>query len=230
MRDCSFCCEFLGDDGGSYYLKNVASIVGGGRIRLESPRFYVYPSVGSLISGHLLIVPKAHYTALSMACDDELRELDGVVKDVQKIQSKILLSTADYFIFEHGIIDVDKSMMNCVDHAHLHLLPLSVDLSVLSFVDFLPIKLLDLNGLNIDQSDYIFYGNSREAYVALDKDKHPQYLRKRIHEQLGLNGHWNWRNDPQVDKIREWLRLFEEFVEGEGLESIGVNWLRLKES
>lgn len=58
MDKCSYCAEFAGDIDNSYYLKNIMPVIGVNRLRLESLSFYIFPIVGSLISGHLLIVSK----------------------------------------------------------------------------------------------------------------------------------------------------------------------------
>lgn len=227
MSKCSYCSEFKNDWDGSYYLRNISSQVGGVRIRLESDNFCVYPSVGSLVVGHLLIVPKKHYTALSLASPDELKELSDIISDIKILQGSMFGHNTDIFMFEHGILDIDKSMMNCVDHAHMHVLPISINLSTLPFSKSSELTLVDLAYQEIDYPDYIFYGTLECSFLSVDRDKHPQYLRKLLHEQLSLGGHWNWRTDPKIENIKAWLRQFSDLVNIHYFQSLNLTRLRL---
>jgi diadenosine tetraphosphate (Ap4A) HIT family hydrolase len=217
MDNCSYCAEFAGDIDNSYYLKNVMPIIGLNRVRLESLYFYIFPSVGSLIPGHLLIVPKRHYTALSMATKDEIVELEGVISELQSIYKSVLRSSS-IFYFEHGILDVDKSLINCVDHAHLHILPAAIDTSDLSFRDTKILNISEVLNIETTTPDYIFFGDGGRSYISFDQDKHAQYLRKIVHEQLKLQNHWNWRSDAQVANIKSWIDCLNNFVLGQSEE------------
>lgn len=225
--DCSYCSEFSGDMSGSHYLKNLFSQVGSARLCLDSDNFYIYPSVGSLIVGHLLVVPKRHYTALSYSNALELEELYELLLDLKLVQQSLFGLDADMFIFEHGVLDKEKSMMSCVDHAHLHVLPALVDVHSLGFSDFSQVDIREICGEDISHPDYIFFGSLEYSFVSLDRDKHPQYLRKILHEKLRLPGHWNWRSDPKVENIKAWLTCFSCFVEKGGFSSLKLRRLRL---
>lgn len=214
MDKCSYCAEFSGDVDNSYYLKNVLPNIGVSRLRLESLYFYIFPSVGSLISGHLLIVPKRHYTAFSMATKDEIAELELVISDLQAIY-KSVLNSASIFYFEHGILDVGRSLIKCVDHAHLHILPVAIEASCLDFKDTRFLSVSDLPGIETSTPDYIFFGDPNKSCISFDQDKHAQYLRKAVHEQLKLQNHWNWRSDSQTANIKSWLDCMDSFIMGQ---------------
>ncbi|ENY9928012.1 HIT domain-containing protein [Pseudomonas aeruginosa] len=229
MSSCSYCSEFSGDREGSYYLRNIFTEINCERIYLESDRFVVYPSVGALVVGHLLVVPKNHYTALSLSEPDELVELRGVILDIEKIHGCMQIQSGDSFIFEHGILDVDQSLMNCVDHAHLHVLPFSVDAASLPFLNFIELNLEDLSKFDSGFPDYIAYGASGRLFLSDDRDKHPQYLRKVLHDMLQLDGHWNWRSDPKIENIKGWITRFFDIVKNNKLQSLKLSRLRLIE-
>ena len=211
MDKCSYCAEFAGDIDNSYYLKNIMPVIGVNRLRLESLSFYIFPSVGSLISGHLLIVPKRHYTALSMATIDEIVELEAIIHELQSIY-KAVLGSNYIFYFEHGILDVDKSLMSCVDHAHLHIIPTAVDANDLNFKHIESLNILEIINIKAPTPDYIFFGDDKKSYLSFDQDKHAQYLRKAVHEQLKLQSHWNWRNDAQYANIKSWMYRLNTFI------------------
>lgn len=210
MDKCSYCAEFSGDVDNSYYLKNVMPTIGLSRLKLETLYFYIFPSIGSLIPGHLLIVPKRHYTALSMATKSEILELEGTINELQEIYKTILKSSSTFY-FEHGILDPDRSLINCVDHAHLHILPTTIDTSTLRFKTQISLSISEIPSIKTTTPDYIFFGNRNKSYISFDQDKHAQYLRKAVHEQLHLRNHWNWRSDSQPDNIKSWIIHLNNF-------------------
>lgn len=209
---CSYCSEFSGKVDDSYYYQHVAKNKSKKRIKLESKSFYIFPSIGSLVTGHMLVVPKRHITALCMLDEDTLSELTEVIKEIQEIYKEILHSKGEHFIFEHGIIDTETSTMNCVDHAHLHIIPTPIDLDSLSLTKTISISLDKLHTFTEKTADYIFFGELSSSFISLDKDKHPQYLRKQVHEILNLPGHWNWRADHQNENINKWLSMLDNFI------------------
>ena len=92
----------------------------------ETEHFAVIPSLGSIVEGWLLIIPKEHYLSYgyieSQALLDELKKLidyvGGIVKQVY----------GDYVIFENGAYCSNKLVGCGVDYAHIHIVPIKIDL------------------------------------------------------------------------------------------------------
>ena len=106
-------------------------------ILFKSENFVAIPSLGSMIEGWLLIVPKKHQ--LSLQCinsDFLLRELEDFSNSI----SKIMVQEFGYVtMFEHGAADSNSTVGCGVDFAHLHLVPVNFDL-INGLEEFLEIK------------------------------------------------------------------------------------------
>src|ERR1700674_1783452 len=87
---------------------------------LESRNFVVLPSLGALVEGWLLLVPKTH-----VICMGELS--DNLTAEMQELKSRIRETLQRAYgnvcAFEHGPSRAKTSLGCGVDHAHLHLVP-----------------------------------------------------------------------------------------------------------
>src|SRR5436305_13047295 len=82
---------------------------------LESRNFKTVPSLGALVEGWLLLVPKQHilcFGAMNDALTTEFEELK------HKSASLVSAQYGDICIFEHGPSAVHKAVGCGVDHAH----------------------------------------------------------------------------------------------------------------
>lgn len=116
MEECDFCPEFGASRKG-------ASL----RLLEHDGGVVVFPPLGEIIPGHLLISPDAHFTA-SIALERPM--VDHLYSVVQKwaTYSKARFRDAAV-IFEHGDPTGEEvSYGQCVSHAHVHLLPRQVDI------------------------------------------------------------------------------------------------------
>jgi ATP adenylyltransferase len=175
---------------------------------IETANFAVIPSLGALVEGWLLIVPKDHLISLG-ALPEELRsEADGL-----ECQTRALLS-ARYDLpvvaFEHGP-SVARHGTGCgVDHAHLHLVPLACDL--LRYVrPFVPAGLLWQAG-NWDKRnqaytaglDYLYLKpDGGEGLIGVSDDFGSQVFRRAIATSLGLGDQFSWREYRHIEIVNE---------------------------
>jgi ATP adenylyltransferase len=91
----------------------------------ESESFVSVPSVGALIEGWLLVVPKMPSPCLAHLSSSAFSELESFLAEIVPIVES---SYGPITIFEHGST-VTTSPIGCgVDHAHLHLVPAKCDL------------------------------------------------------------------------------------------------------
>ncbi len=101
---------------------------------IESPNFVVLPSLGELVEGWVLVVPKAHFLSLAVLPDSlipEMRDLQQIVCErLQRIYGPVA-------VFEHGPAGEQHTVGCGVDHAHLHLVPVDFELSF-AVAPFLP--------------------------------------------------------------------------------------------
>src|SRR3989442_10265909 len=90
----------------------------------ESSGFVVIPSLGSLVKGWLLIVPKRHVISAAMLDEEAVAELGFITQRVAEILASHYGSA---IVFEHGPSCVSREAGCGVDHAHVHMLPFEVD-------------------------------------------------------------------------------------------------------
>lgn len=181
------------------------------RIAVESRLFAVIPSLGPLVRGHVLLCPKSHYK--SLACLPEEYDMEYSHAKTAIAQLIGQLYHRPIHCFEHGS-DPNSSRVLCtVSHAHLHLVPTSVEvLDVLlaegSWMEFTG-SLAEMRDV-VGSKEYIYYESpSRRHLVTVGdlKGIPSQYMRRVFAEALGNRTCWNWRDGPRV---RETLQTLED--------------------
>src|SRR5579862_8951840 len=84
----------------------------------ESPNFVAVPSLGALVEGWLLLIPKCHVLSLGSLPDSTHEELNEFK---EFLYAALIQCYGSASAFEHGPI-IEKSAVGCgVDHAHLHI-------------------------------------------------------------------------------------------------------------
>ena len=97
------------------------------RVVFELDGFAAVPSLGPLISGHVLLVPSRHVRSFSALTAAEQRVASSAASQVEHLLER------EYGVsvqaFEHGNAREGDRIACSVEHAHLHLLPIEVDAS-----------------------------------------------------------------------------------------------------
>lgn len=209
---CSYCAEMRGDVEGSFFLSEVAIRLGlNKRELLTSKTFLVFPSVGALVPGHILIVPKRHITAMAHLTESELTELKDLVKFLAKMLAEIY--GKKIILMEHGTLLNRCNSGACVSHAHFHLMP--CEISLLHFVQFNRIK-VDIDKLNREQIkiDYLLYSDDCDSFFYSEADSIiSQYFRKEIFERMNLTGYWNWVIDQRINEMMQTIVDIQKYLE-----------------
>ena len=94
------------------------------RLIFETESFRLFPCMGCLREGHLLIASKKHYNAIGALDSKAMIELQGLIQEVVNFyRTKYKRETV---VFEHGVTDDSGKTGGCgISHMHLHLLPMS---------------------------------------------------------------------------------------------------------
>jgi ATP adenylyltransferase len=173
---------------------------------LESSHFKVLPSLGSLVEGWLLIVPKKHFICFGALESPNLyQELDELVAEVCSIVER---EFGDYIIFEHGPSQLN-SVVGCgVDHAHLHIVPMTVDLMLESKRHISNCVWNKAEGIESTRAffnrneNYLFIqDNDRSCFIATAPQIPSQTFRKIIAEKLGISNKYDWKKYPFLSNI-----------------------------
>ncbi|MGP8121150.1 MAG: hypothetical protein ACLP8B_11605 [Xanthobacteraceae bacterium] len=169
----------------------------------------IVPTLGSIIPGWLLAIPRVR--ALS------LRELDAAERRhlfrYSATVGRNLASLApNVFYFEHGP-SRRNSIVGCgVDQAHLHIVPMQWDL--VRYVLEAP----EVEWTAVDSSDpwaglprgteYYVISDLVRSYVGQPCCPQSQFFRKKIAELSGASDEWDYRTWPHYDRIKRTIEHF----------------------
>ncbi|MGH7778778.1 MAG: hypothetical protein ACREQR_03000 [Candidatus Binataceae bacterium] len=171
----------------------------------ESANFRVLPSLGALVEGWLLLLPKQHAISMGALGDDLIAEMQHV--------KNLLVSTMErpyssVCAFEHGPSRAN-SLVGCgVDHAHLHIVALKFDLFS-ALQPFLPGDVLwssasfvECQAAHRRGDDYLYLeqpiGLGR---LASHREFGSQLFRRAIAAEIGLPDQFSWREHPQLPNV-----------------------------
>ena len=184
--DCSFCMKFGSNASGQ--LHHIFD-----KIICENENFVVVPARGSLVEGYLLIITRTHFRSMAHLSNALLLELEQLILKVTEIVTKHFGSPV---IFEHGLVCEDVGVGSCIDHAHLHLVPVVGDiLSQLKLVYKLrSIKTLREIAAQVraNESYLYFETQKRDRFVITRSTIPSQYMRRLIATEIGLPDQWDW--------------------------------------
>lgn len=169
---------------------------------VRTANYFAIPSIGSLVPGWLLICPYDHRPNLATAyADRELTELRMRLADILSRQF-----AAPVKMFEHGAVLAGSSTGCGVDHAHLHLVPIDIDL--LGHQDGqekhnwsrAPMSSIERV---VGASEYLVYSADASAKdpivdVALPSKPISQFFRRAIARGLRRPEEYDYRTHPQV--------------------------------
>jgi diadenosine tetraphosphate (Ap4A) HIT family hydrolase len=196
MSDCTFCSELSAQAGRAPWNEFL----------IETENFAVVPSLGALVEGWLLIVPKNHYIsmgALPLRLRGEADELECRVRALLIGQYEKPIT-----MFEHGPSAANHGTGCGVDHAHLHLLPLDCDL--LSLTEPFVQKSLPWKESGWEERsdayrvglDYLYLKtDERGSLLAVSEDFGSQVFRKAISSYLGVPEEFSWQNHPRISTV-----------------------------
>ena len=169
----------------------------------ETENFFVVPSLGTIVEGYLMILPKEHIKNIGSIPEELFDEFEEVKSKVKQILAENYCTP---LFFEHGPVSDSLSQKGgcCIDHAHLHAVPIKSDLKE-DLSEKFDMKKVDSVRYLIEQNKknvpYLYYENQEgEKYVIELFDPIPsQYLRKIISVRIDKEDEWNWRENPNLE-------------------------------
>ncbi|HEY4519804.1 MAG TPA: HIT family protein [Candidatus Paceibacterota bacterium] len=187
------------------------------RIVLETKQWYVIASLGQITSGYLLVFPKEHHSCFGAMSELSKKETSGqravVCHTLGCLEQEYWgeLGAAHITLFEHGIVG------QSVPHAHLHVLPVRLDLTPRVQKDFTQCEIVELENpekLQLlwqkQQKPYLLWSNGNgKPMVCWNPPAPKQYFRTVVAEILGYPNRADWKTmDPALDK-RMWQGTVE---------------------
>lgn len=174
----------------------------------------IIPSLGGLVPGWLLLVPRTR--ALSYA-DLEPQTRQSLYDLAQDIGTRYARMGMPVYL-EHGA-SVAKSVVGCgVDQAHLHLVPVEFDLldQVLGdhSVSWREVASKDPWQSVAPGQEYYLIVQGQRAFVGSPRRAESQYFRKHIARGIGLTEQWDYKGWPNYGNVARTVRDFESAITG----------------
>jgi diadenosine tetraphosphate (Ap4A) HIT family hydrolase len=182
---------------------------------IETDNFFVVSAIGQFIKGYLLICSKSHFLNMGSLDTSIFDEFIEVKERVRKLLYDVYEISPIFF--EHGAARIKNRAGTCVDHAHLHAVPIEIhDAKVFSSIYFckeIPATPESVISFSKTGNPYFFLEISDRRMYLFDALLLPCQFGRRVLAQLvHLNNHWNWRKYPfesnainTTRKLQEWI-------------------------
>ncbi len=210
--NCCLCSQILGDPSNDLIAEILGYATYKRTVLAESDRFVVFPSLGAIALGHVLLCPKEHTPSIANMTDSDLRELDVMSSRLANVLSEVL--DIPVHRFEHGMARGSKRIICSVGHAHLHLLPSSVISShFLLESSWSEVRggIVGLADITRD-SEYLLYvePNGRTwVQLGVEGSFESQALRKVFATAHGITTAWDWKKHPRPGLVMETIELLD---------------------
>ena len=204
-RHCDFCNEFAGGTNNAFHSRYHETLPI--RILLGTENFRVFPSIGQLLEGYLLIAPLLHFTTVDEMPAKLVAELADIYDFVRTALSQ---NYGPCVCFEHG----SRGPLNggCgIYHAHIHAVPLvkltdPVDALKARFPYAELTHLDEISNRSAGLPSYLFYQDSHARLYLFDTGPLPsQYMRKLMADALGSQD-WDWRLAGREERLLATMR------------------------
>jgi ATP adenylyltransferase len=180
----------------------------------ETDSFVVVPTVGSLVEGWLLVIPRDRILSFAQLPFSLFSELESLLHDVVRIVEETYGPVA---LFEHGP-GIEASPAGCgVNYAHLHIVPTECDLrtgaqEIASNIEWCAMDSIKAICTKPSiGSDYWFlqqrYPGST-SYLGRLRDGNPpsQLFRQVIARDIGCANAYDWKQNLGEDMIAATVR------------------------
>lgn len=192
------CCPF-GEE-----LKNKKNVL------LESENFFIVPALGQMgIEGYLLLCSKKHYIGVSSIPKNLEGELEEMIGRVKKSLKKIY--NTEVVVFEHGPKTSCSKGGGCLDHAHLHIIPLKIDI-IRYLSKIFKLKLIRSftalkRVVKKTNTSYIYIESSagKRYVISVEVPLPSQYLRRVIASLVGISC-WDWKKNSDFKTFQKTIR------------------------
>lgn len=179
---------------------------------MESPNFVVLPSVGAMVEGWLLIIPKDHYLSAAAMPYVLVEELHELKDDVAHILAPLFGSIV---AFEHGPSRPSCEIGCGVDHAHLHLVPFAGDLELLTRPQLPEDSVWEIispaDVTTFRDLDYLYFEQPLgSARITAGLNYGSQVFRRAVAGFMHRTDEYNWREFPEYERVFSTIAKLEE--------------------
>jgi ATP adenylyltransferase len=181
----------------------------------ESDSFVALPTVGALVEGWLLVVPRSYHLSFAELSSAMFSELDLFLKEVVAVLESTYGSVC---AFEHGPVEAESAVGCGVDQAHLHLVPTQIDIRSAAQLIAPSVAWSKVDSLQalrenvaVRRNPYWFvqqrYGVS-DCYIGecLYGEPPSQLFRRALATKLGCPEAFDWKIDAGEEQIAATVR------------------------
>jgi diadenosine tetraphosphate (Ap4A) HIT family hydrolase len=195
------------------------------KILYESDNFFITPTIGPIgLEGYVLLCSKDHFLGVGGMPVKYRPELEEVLKHAKRVLSETYHS--EVLVFEHGPRVGCYRGGGCLDHTHLHIVPLAFQLMepvalrflrALAVKDYYKIeriggfeKLTDI--FEKQEASYLFVEtNEQKRYTTEVNFVLPsQYLRQVIAQGIGQENKWSWKENPDYETVEKTIERLQK--------------------
>nr|WP_321357812.1 hypothetical protein [uncultured Draconibacterium sp.] len=177
----------------------------------ESEHFKVIPSIGSIVEGWLLMIPKTHFISFAYMSQELLIEAQEVSVQIINIIKKEYNS--DVVVFENGAGELNTKIGCGVDYAHIHFVPIKINAKHIidSFYkrELLWKKIFSLKELSTYKTNYYLINDSSNYFVGIPPFAESQLIRKGIAESVGMPHKFDWKKYPFEENVVKTINRFK---------------------
>jgi len=170
---------------------------------IENENYYLLSSIGALVEGWTLVIPKEHeYSMKRHYADthfhDFINDCINIIKKAYKVNKVV--------VFEHGA-NKFGSMTACgTNHSHIHIVPLEQSL-LKDIAELLPITKIEFKEVEdyVKDSEYLLYADvenkldSSECYIHLLDEPISQFFRRIIANTLGCPDKYDYKENDNIE-------------------------------
>lgn len=181
---------------------------------IDTENFFVLAAMGQMCEGYLLICCREHInnmTLLNPAQWDELKMLKERIR-------RLVFNTYKHqaVMFEHGDASNTIKGGSCITHAHIHVVPVSIN-SHPEFLNQFELEFFseydDFKNAYRGKAPYFYLELSNRQIIAFQEYGLPcQFGRQLIHKESGLKEHWDWRINPTKEKMLLTIAKYNEVI------------------
>ena len=177
-------------------------------VLLESRHFVALPTLGHLVQGWLLVVPRDCYLCVGALPSQLLPELADFI---ERVTSLVESEYGPVAIFEHGPAQRHTAVGCGVDHAHVHVVPVESDWSLLQIAKNLAPQLTWETASSIQDTKEYFINNKPYLFLHEPFSINPvigtgtsipsQLFRRIIARHEGRPQDFDWKIHPEHKQI-----------------------------
>ena len=187
--ECFFC------DDGRFALNQSIGLPGNESVIYKDKHVFITPDISPVVLGHFLIVAEEHESSFAGVSDDVFASL---TKAKLFLKEKVFRDQTVLF-FEHGSI-LQRSAGSCIDHAHMHVLPINMTTNMIDnficnsiFINSKkePATHEALQQCVVNLQPYLYYEIKDDMWLYSVNKLPSQFFRQMICSVAG--GSYNWK-------------------------------------